>query len=389
MALFILSSVQSSIQRDLDRFFKTYNNEQLAQQFVSQSAFSQARLKLKPEAFVELKNDTVDHFYSNYEIKKWNEFRLVAIDGTEVYIPKTKETIETFGEYTSSFMNKTIVLARASKAHDVLNKITIDAQLVNPKIGEHNLAKQHLKFCGKGDLLLLDRGYPSFDLFREFLKEDCHFCARVTVSNWKVAKELVASSQNEIITEITPGYKIRKRYKEQCVDYKPIKCRFICVELDSGEKEVLITSLLDQQKYPYSLFKTLYHLRWEIEESYKKDKHRIQLENFSGKTIVAIYQDFYANILLGNLTSIWSCSLDKQIEGKKQNAKHKYQLNFTTAISKVRDVIALLFTKHNLLELFGNLTNMFLSNLLPIRYNRKFSRKRDRRKRYYKAYLAL
>ena len=54
----------------------------------------------------------------------------------------------------------------------------------------------------------------------------------------------------------------------------------------------------------FTIFKKLYHLRWDIEESYKKDKHSLQLENYSGKTIIAIYQDFYANMLLENLTAI-------------------------------------------------------------------------------------
>ena len=88
LCLFIISSIQSSIQRELDRFFKVYNNLLLAEQFVGQSAFSQARLKINPEAFVELRKDSVDHFYSNYDIKKWKGFRLIAIDGSEVILPK-------------------------------------------------------------------------------------------------------------------------------------------------------------------------------------------------------------------------------------------------------------------------------------------------------------
>jgi hypothetical protein len=38
------------------------------------------------------------------------------------------------------------------------------------------------------------------------------------------------------------------------------------IELDSGETEVLITSLLDQTRYPYAVFKDLYHQRWPVEE---------------------------------------------------------------------------------------------------------------------------
>jgi hypothetical protein len=121
---------------------------------------------------------------------------------------------------------------------------------------------------GEGDLILYDRGYPSFDLFKNDLDKRCRFCCRVAVSNWSVAKSLAESGGKEIIAEIRPGYELRKKYKEQGIDYEPIKCRFICIELSTGEQEVLITSLLDAQQYPYELFEELYHLRWGVEESY-------------------------------------------------------------------------------------------------------------------------
>ncbi len=361
----------------------------MTQQYVTQSAFSQARMKINPQAFIELRDDSTKYFYSNYEFKKWNGFRLIAIDGSEVLLPKTDETIDQFGEYTTNFMNKTVVLARVSKAYDVLNKLSIDANLVNRKIGEHTLANQHLKFCCKGDLVLLDRGYPSFELFRNILASDSHFCARVAIPNWSVAKELVESGYKEVVAEIKPGNELQSKYKRGGIAFETIKCRFICTKLSSGEKVVLITSLLDKIKFPYSLFKDLYYLRWDVEESYKKDKHRMQLENFSGKTILAIYQDFYANILLGNLTSIFSTCLDGQIDKKLNKAKYKYQLNFTMSIAKVKDTIALLFTRSNVVELLYSLEQMFMSNLLPIRPERSFERIKQKRKRYYKTYLPL
>lgn len=347
-------------------------------------------MKISPNAFVEINNDCVDHFYSNYHIKKWKGHRLIAIDGSQVILPKTRQTIDEFGQYTSNRINRTIVLARISKAYDVLNKVSIDAKLVNLKIGEHALANQHLKFCSKGDLILLDRGYPSFDLFKNIRATGSHFCARVAVSNWNVAKQLVESGEKEIIAEVIPGNDLKRKYKDQKIEVEPLKCRFVCVELSSGEKEVLITSLLDSKRYKHTVFKKLYQLRWDIEESYKKDKHRLQLENFSGKTTIAIYQDFYANILIGNITSILSCSLDDQIHRKTTKTKYKYQINITTSLAKVKEALAVLFTKSDIIRILDKLIQLFLSNLLPIRPNRSFERyKPKKRRRFYKTYLSL
>jgi hypothetical protein len=87
------------------------------------------------------------------------------------------------------------------------------------------------------------------------------------------------------------------------LDLKPLKLRLIRVELDTGEVEILITSLLDQQVHPLDQFAELYHLRWPVEEDYKTMKHWIEIENFSGKSVLSIYQDFHAKVFSKNLTS--------------------------------------------------------------------------------------
>ena len=175
--------MQSSIQRELDRFFKAYNGNLLVEQFVSQSAFSQARLKIDPKAFEELRRDASLPFYSNYRVKKWFGFRLIAVDGSSAVLPKNPQTINEFGMQTTDADKKSVVLARISKAYDVLNKLTIDARLTTPRTGERTLASGHLSYCGKGDIMLYDRVYPSFELFRDTLASEAHFCARVSVTN--------------------------------------------------------------------------------------------------------------------------------------------------------------------------------------------------------------
>ena len=49
------------------------------------------------------------------------------------------------------------------------------------------------------------------------------------------------------------------------LEASPLRLRLIRVELESGEIEVLITSLTDEQKFPYEIFMDLYHKRWLVE----------------------------------------------------------------------------------------------------------------------------
>ena len=64
---------------------------------------------------------------------------------------------------------------------------------------------------------------------------------------------------------LTPNTASARQCREGHLPADPLRVRLIRVELESGEVEVLITSLLDTKAYPYRAFAKLYALRWGIE----------------------------------------------------------------------------------------------------------------------------
>ena len=77
---------------------------------------------------------------------------------------------------------------------------------------------------------------------------------------------------------------------------KAMRCNLIKILLNTIEIEILCTTLWDIEKYKNEEFKELYHYRWNEEECYKLLKTRIDLEDFSGKPVKVVKQDFYAKI---------------------------------------------------------------------------------------------
>ena len=94
----------------------------------------------------------------------------------------------------------------------------------------------------------------------------------------------------------SPNAASMRQCREGHLPADPLAVRLIRVELESGEVEVLITSLRDTKAYPYCAFAKLYALRWGIEENYKREKQRLEIENFSGRTPWVLLQDFHAKI---------------------------------------------------------------------------------------------
>lgn len=115
------------------------------------------------------------------------------------------------------------------------------------------------------------------------------------------------------------------------LDLKPLKLRF--VRIDNGDNSlVLTTSLTDTGKYPHGFFSDLYHSRWPVEEDYKAIKCRIELENFSGKSALSVYQDFHAKVLMKYIASIFSLPINDMLAADKNaDQKYDYQVNLTHA----------------------------------------------------------
>ena len=85
--ILMLLSFNSSIQRDLDRFFKSLNRSDFSIRDVTKSAFTQCRAKLNPEAFKDLNKVAIDTFYSSNEVYTWNGMRTLSVDGSRLVLP--------------------------------------------------------------------------------------------------------------------------------------------------------------------------------------------------------------------------------------------------------------------------------------------------------------
>ena len=127
-----------------------------------------------------------------------------------------------------------------------------------------------------------------------------------------------------------------------------ITCRLIKIKLENGDNEILCTSLTDMGKYKYLEFDSLYHYRWNEEEAYKLLKNRIELENFSGKTAIAVQQDFFAKILLMTLCAAYAHPIEQRVTDEYKADKergHDQKINRTNALSMTQDILISIMIK--------------------------------------------
>ena len=371
---FLLNFVRGSYQDELDKFFKAINRFDVAQRIVSKVALAKARMKLKFEAFIELNHHLVSYFDKHFQPITWHGFRLLAIDGSTTRLPHIKAVADHFGLWRVR-KGKSSPMARVSQLFDVLNKITIDALIYPKSSGERELAAQHLLKAMPGDLILLDRGYPAWWLFSLILSKNAHFCARISCTKWKTVRKFFRSGLAEKVISLPVHTSSEAYCNEMGLSMKPLKLRLIRIQ-NKDQVQVLITSLTNKAEYPMDVFHDLYHHRWPVEEDYKTIKCRLELENFSGKSVLSVYQDFHAKVFTKNLIWIMAFPGNNALRQQHESKKYDYQINFTQALSKSKGVIGLLFHEaaSKTLRLVAALQDIFQRTVEPIRPGRKYPR---------------
>lgn len=384
--------IKSSLQRELDSFYKEVTGSDFNIRHVTKGAFSRARAKLNPEAFVELSDNLNKTFYDQAPYLCWHNMRLLAADGTRLVLPKHESIIEEFGEHGfGPNADSQRSLAIGSFLYDPLNLITLDAQLAPYSSSERDLLYKHLDKVESGDLLLLDRFYPSLALIFLLQGKGIEFCMRMKENWWLEVKDFAESGQKEKLVRFRlpkKDHHILKAYPELSPE---VTCRLICVELENGEKEILCTSLTDMDKYAHEDFVELYHFRWNIEEGYKLFKARVEIEYFSGKTARAVKQDFYAKVFMMNLCAVLAFPIEEKVkkEHAENKTKHKKKINRTAALSMTSTISVGLFIKKITAPAIDAFDNIVQKTTEVIRLGRKFQRKKMPKKLYHMNYKRL
>lgn len=348
-------SFKTSLQRDLDRFYKLLYNSDFNIREVTKGALSQARAKLNPWAFKRLNEVAVDSFYKSAEYYVWYGMRLLSVDGSRLLLPNHSTVKDKFGEHKfGPNADSQRSLAMVSMLYDALNHLTIDAEIAPYASSERDLLMKHLSKVNKGDMLLLDRGYPCFWLLFLLMAKEIQFCVRLKDNWWLEVKEFVESKDKECIVK----FKLPKKDRDKLNDYpqildQEISCRLIKVDLPNGEIEILCTSLTDMEKYDLEELKRLYHYRWNEEEAYKLLKCRAELEKFSGKTSCAVEQDFHAKIFMMTMCAAYAHPIEEKVIAEYKEDKERgfsQKINRTYALSAFMDMAIPLFIKRKFEE---------------------------------------
>ena len=254
---------------------------------------------------------------------------------------------------------------------------------------KHHLFEKINVIKSLNDIYILDRGYGHYNTVLRLIDLKKHFCIRFSMTG-NFAKKVLSDTRKDIVLEWKPSEKEKENARKHGVKCRPIRVRATKVILKTGETELLISSLIDMQKYSTQDMKWLYQKRWVVEEGFKKLKPKMKVEYFGCRKSQGIYQEYYAHVFLMNIIAFIKLLCKKEVSRKTNHRRYKYNINWQNAFRLVRNCIVKLLSSYKPEKLLEQLIPQVLSSIVPfipdkvsIRDMRHAS-KRGRINHYYK-----
>lgn len=390
VAALILRGHKLSGQTALNKVFRSLDEVSIVP---TPSAYSQARQKLKPELFVYLNELVADSFYELYEadgyVRRWKRRRVVGIDGSCLNLPDTPETREHFSLHTNqSEVGR--VQGLASVAYDVLNGIGLSIAIDRKRAEKDFVFEHHLEATRPDDVVVLDRAYADFSVMAFLAKHDRAFVIRLPRAGFSQVVAFWESDEAEALVEVAMPSS-QRRYAKTYELPRCVRIRLVKVELETGEIEVLATSLLDEAEATREQLKELYGLRWEVETYLDRIKNIFEVERLSATSVRTIEQDVYGTVFLASFESVLSTRANRELEERSRERGHRHtqQVNRRVSYSAMIDeaVTILLEPGASAEKALARLQKLFKTNPTPRRAGRRHPRTKrgdKHRIRYYR-----
>jgi hypothetical protein len=256
---------------------------------VSAAALCNARRKLNAAAVRELLRNTSIAFDRCHGTRhRLHGRRVLAVDGCRISLQRAPELWAEFGGPTKGYTPQ----ASISVLFDVIAKMPIDATITPFASSERDQLDSLLSSTREGDILVLDRGFPSYETIDLLIEHGLDFVIRVPfVTGFRAVEEFVRSGRHEADIVLDPAY-CRPPLKLQ-----PRKLRVVRRTGPEGEAQVFLTTLA-RREFRHAAICDLYRRRWQIELFYRLEKSDyVGHHQFHAKHPEGIKQEVFAFLL--------------------------------------------------------------------------------------------
>jgi hypothetical protein len=278
---------------------------------VASSALSQARARLGPEPMEWLFLRAAEEWANrSADTDRWRGLALYGVDGTTLRVADSLENREHFGgqdsgrheggrdERQSGYPLLKLVVVMALRSH------VLGAAVFGPyATDERSYAASLWGTIPDRSLVLVDRNYLQANVLVPLMTSgnDRHWMTRAK-SNTKYRLIRRLGPGDELV-EFEVSSEARRKDPSLPTHFD---ARAIRYQRKGYRPQLLLTSLVDAEKYPANELRALYHERWEIELGFGEIKTDMleRLETIRSKSPSAVAQEMWGLLIAYNLVRL-------------------------------------------------------------------------------------
>jgi hypothetical protein len=278
-------------QHLLDAFWdeaRIYGLELPTDQPVSAASFCTARHKITPDLLRyilhEIASTTLE---TAFESQRWCGKRVYALDGAKINLRRSPDLEAAFGIPDSGYCPQVLV----SVLLDVCARAPVDVEVSPFASSEREHLLNMLPSLARGDVVVLDRGYPSHEIVQTLIQEGIDFLIRVpSTGTFAAIDELRESEGDDYLFYLDPP-------KGSPKEWTRVTVRAVRLRNPDGTESFFLTTLR-RSEFSRPQLRQLYHMRWEAEEFYKLFKGPyIGQAQFRSMSPAGVKQEIHALVL--------------------------------------------------------------------------------------------
>ncbi len=289
----------------------------------TRSSLSVARRKVSVESFRQVLHQLVDHVSGLLPgaLKHFSgDRRFIAVDATSLVCPNTPSLVKNLDRpHWSPWLLAHYPRAMVVVAFDVVRRLPLEWVLLEKGTGERAAIEPLLKRFRRGDVVIMDRGYPSRAVLASLVRSGVDVVMRMTAGKagaWPEVKKFLDSGAKTAVIDYTwaKGKTVAIRLiRRNPPPGRPLKHQ-------KRETMIVLTTLLPKHGFEAKDILDLYGKRWDIESLFREIKEAFGIERFHARTLDGIQQEIATVLMwIALIAVIHGAVQDGLTDGKRAN----------------------------------------------------------------------
>ena len=273
--------------------------------------YCKARQRLPDSLLPRLVRESADR-EETHQVRDWlfHGRRVVIVDGSTASMPDTPANQQAFPQHSNQKRGCGFPIARIVVLLSLATGSVLDAAMGASKgklTGEHALLRSMHGRLKRGDILLADAYYSSFDAVMTLVQMGVDVVMRQTANRPTDFRRGTKLGREDHLIE---WHRHRNRWpwmSRQAFAAMPrvLLMRELRVRVEKRgfrtKEIVVVTTLLDAEAYPRDELAALYRDRWNIELDIRSIKQTLRMDVLRCKTPDLVRKEIWAHLLVYNL----------------------------------------------------------------------------------------